>query len=416
MVRAVHDDVVVVTRHADLPAVLKSAAAAGAAVDAELAPAQCAGWSPAGAAAPAHWPALWHAEGVTQFPLPLGTDAFVAAAVDRPAATHGALTDAIVALPPAELQAQLLLLRLCAGPQPNYWLRALPLVWGGRLAGAVDRAAQGALRRLLTDARDPPPDVHALLARAALPLSQGGLGIGGRAAVVPAAALASRIDSLRAGRQYSPTLAAVADFLLGSDAGPAGTAPPPSLPSYSTDVLALAPGRHVARRPPPSARQPADLAAGPPALAASSSPVLGAAGPSVAGARPGASHLPPLGPPAASHSLISGIPAGQSRPPGCAARFSPPPVDFLLTSPSPPPSSTAPPPLVRASLLSAPARPVGPCPPPPCAVSGALSPPHCSSPGSAQQHHLLCPSGGVRLRRTALLSWYLSMLRDAPAR
>jgi len=128
VVRAVHDNVVVVAAHADLPAVLQSAADAGAAVDAELAPTKCAGWSSTGAAAPASWPARWHKDSVTQFPLPQGTDAFVAAAVDRLAATHCALTDAIVALPPSELQSQLLLLRPSAGPQPTYWLRTIPLV------------------------------------------------------------------------------------------------------------------------------------------------------------------------------------------------------------------------------------------------------------------------------------------------
>jgi len=113
------------------------------------------------------------------------------------------MTEAIVARPRGELQSQLLLLRLCAGPQPNYWLRALPLVWGARLVASVDRAAQGAVRCLLTHARDAPAVVDTLLARAALPLSHGGLGIEGRTAIVPAAALASHIDALRAGRQYS---------------------------------------------------------------------------------------------------------------------------------------------------------------------------------------------------------------------
>jgi len=141
------------------------------------------------------------------------------------------MTEAIVALPRGELQSQLLLLRLCAGPQPNYWLRALPLVWGARLAASVDRAAQGGVRRLLTDARDAPAVVDARLARAALLLSHGGLGIGGRTAIVPAAALASRVDALRAGRPYSRALAAVADFLIAADgvAPTGGTpAPPPS--------------------------------------------------------------------------------------------------------------------------------------------------------------------------------------------
>jgi len=128
VVRAVHDDVVVFAALADLQAVLTTAAAAGTAVDAELAPAKCAGWSPAGAPAPAGWLALWNAEGDRQFSFPLGTDNFVAAEVDSLVADHGCLTTAIVDLPRAELQSQLLLLRLCAVPQPKYRLRALPLV------------------------------------------------------------------------------------------------------------------------------------------------------------------------------------------------------------------------------------------------------------------------------------------------
>jgi len=92
VVRAVHDDVVVVASLEDMRAVLTTAAAAGAAVDAELAPAKCAAWSPAGAPAPAGWPARWHADGVRQFSIPLGTDAFVASAVDTLAADHRRMT------------------------------------------------------------------------------------------------------------------------------------------------------------------------------------------------------------------------------------------------------------------------------------------------------------------------------------
>jgi len=198
----------------------------------------------------------------------------VAAEVDSLAADHGYLTAAIVDLPRAELQSQLLLLRLCAGPQPNYWLRALPLVWGARLAASVDRAAQGALRRLLTDARDSPAAMGALLDRAALPLSHGGLGIGGRTAVVSAAALASRIDALRAGRLYSPVLAAVADSLAALDGDdPTGSAPAPP----SVDRLRPAGGRSP---PPPAARpspRPPGAAASVPALGASSGAAHGGA-------------------------------------------------------------------------------------------------------------------------------------------
>jgi len=57
VVRGFHDDVVVIAEPAELPSVLRTAAMAGAAVDAELAPAKCVGWSPAGASAPAGWPA-----------------------------------------------------------------------------------------------------------------------------------------------------------------------------------------------------------------------------------------------------------------------------------------------------------------------------------------------------------------------
>jgi len=42
----------------------------------------------------------------------------------------------------------------------------------------------------------------------------GGLGIGGRTAVAPVAALASRVDALRAGRAYSSALRATVDALL----------------------------------------------------------------------------------------------------------------------------------------------------------------------------------------------------------
>jgi len=231
VVRAVHDDVVVVAPLEDMLAVLTTAAAAGAAVDAELAPAKCAAWSPAGAPAPAGKPARRHADGVRKISIPLGTDAFVASAVESLAADHRRTTEAIVALPCGDLQSQLLLLRLSAGPQPNYWLRALPLVWGAQLAGSVDRAAKGAVRRLLTDARDAPAVVDALLERAALPVSPGGLGIGGRTAIVPTSAFASRVDALRAGRQYSPARTAVADSFIAAqgDAPTSGTpAPPPS--------------------------------------------------------------------------------------------------------------------------------------------------------------------------------------------
>jgi len=160
-----------------------------------------------------------------QFSVPLGDDDFVSAGVDAVAAQHREPVAAIAALPLAELQAQLLLLRLCAGPRASYWLRALPLVVGARLAATVDADSQAVFGQLLFDARDSPAVKQAGLEIAALQPATGGLGIGGRALIAPAAALASRVDALRAGAAYSPALRATADGLLAlpqvaADGGP----------------------------------------------------------------------------------------------------------------------------------------------------------------------------------------------------
>jgi len=149
VVRSFHDEVVVVAEPTELSAVLQTTAVAGAAVAAELTLAKCVGWSPAGAPAPAGWPARWSSEGVLQFSVPVGTDAFMASAVNGLAAEQARLVDAVVALSAAELQSQILLLRLCAGPRPNYWLRALPLEWaldastGGRRGRPFRRRGWG---------------------------------------------------------------------------------------------------------------------------------------------------------------------------------------------------------------------------------------------------------------------------------
>lgn len=66
---------------------------------------------------------------MTQVSDPIDSDAHVAAVVDTVAAEHWRLSAAITTLPTAELQAQLLVLRLCAGLRENYWHRVPPLVW-----------------------------------------------------------------------------------------------------------------------------------------------------------------------------------------------------------------------------------------------------------------------------------------------
>ena len=104
IVRGFHDDVVVVAEQADLGGVLQTAAAAGAAIDAELTPAKCLGWSPAGAPALAGWPARWSTEGAIQFSVPLETDVFMAAAVADVAARQSFLVSAIADNPLPALQ------------------------------------------------------------------------------------------------------------------------------------------------------------------------------------------------------------------------------------------------------------------------------------------------------------------------
>ncbi|GAB0498663.1 hypothetical protein MMPV_010009 [Pyropia vietnamensis] len=243
LIRAFHDDVVAVGPTADLARFVGAAGVAGAAIDAALAPAKCVGWSPTPQAAPEGWSAQWRADGLVQFSVPLGGDDFLSAGVDAIAADHSRLVAAI---------SQLHLLRLCAGPRANFWLRALPLVWGARLAGAVDRDARSALTALLCDAADPPARRAALLERAALPVAMGGLGIGGRVRVAPAAALASWLDALRAGRAYSPALRAVAAALserpvVAADGGPVAPPPPPtSLPSAARADPAAVPSSAAA--------------------------------------------------------------------------------------------------------------------------------------------------------------------------
>ncbi|GAB0497435.1 hypothetical protein MMPV_008768 [Pyropia vietnamensis] len=124
----------------------------------------------------------------------------------------------------------------------------------GVAGSAIDAALApaNALTALLCDAADPPARRAALLERAALPVAMGGLGIGGRVRVAPAAALASWLDALRAGRAYSPALRAVAAALserpvVAADGGPVAPPPPPtSLPSAARADPAAVPSSAAA--------------------------------------------------------------------------------------------------------------------------------------------------------------------------
>lgn len=202
LVQSFHADIVRVGAPADLGRVMGAAGTAGALNDAELAPAKCVGWSPSGAPAPAGWSGECAAEGVVQLYASLGGPAFVEVARDRLTADQRRLSGAIADRPVGDLQSQLLLLRLCAGPRTNYWLPVLPLAAAARLAAAVDKDAKVVLTGLVLHGCGSPAVVQAGLECAAWPLGAGGWGMGGRTSVAPADRLASSVDALPAGAAY----------------------------------------------------------------------------------------------------------------------------------------------------------------------------------------------------------------------
>jgi len=120
VVRAFHDDVVVVGPPGALREVLDAAALLGGAVDAQWALTKRVGWSPAGVAALPGWSAQWTTEGLTQFSVPLDSTEIVAAAVRGLAKAQVALCGAVGVLPGEHLQVQLFMLRLRAGRQAKY--------------------------------------------------------------------------------------------------------------------------------------------------------------------------------------------------------------------------------------------------------------------------------------------------------
>ncbi|KAK1863472.1 hypothetical protein I4F81_006027 [Pyropia yezoensis] len=244
LVKGVHDDVVVAAPLEALAAVMRDASALGAAIDAELAPTKCAAWCPTPQAPPAGFVANWRPGGVTQFSVPVGKAEFVSDLLMDLMAEERRLARAVAGLQRSELQTQLLLLRYNLGPRANNFLRALPLVPAAQLAAALDREEVEPVEGLLCDVRDSPLVRQAVRKRMPLPVSMGGVGIGGRTKGVTAAALASRLDAVPRCRVSSPALRALGDALvLRADCAHNG-APGEQRPA----VADAAP-----RRPPPAA-------------------------------------------------------------------------------------------------------------------------------------------------------------------
>lgn len=257
---AYHDDPAAVLPANNLVTFMRRVAEFGAEVDAELAPAKCVAWSPTPRPSLTGFSARWATEGVLQFSVPLVSPAFIASAVDKLATDRRGLDDAILSLPPAELQAQLLLLRCCEGPRLYYWLRALPLEWGRCLETAVEVTSIGDLLTILCFAADTTVTRAAVLARVSLPASMGGLGVGGRSHVVAAASLASWLDALGPGAVHSRAIRAVCASVQRADPSPCP--PPPATPLPPPQPRAgprrpSPPTLEQAGAPPPLRRAPA---------------------------------------------------------------------------------------------------------------------------------------------------------------
>jgi len=221
-VLGLHEDVSVIGPVEELAAVMRSAAELGAKVDAQLAPAKCAAWPPTPRASPADLADQWRPAGITFFGIPVGGAEFVAAEVDQMAAAHARVVPAIASLPPDAVQAQLLLLRMCAATLVTYALRCLPPAAATALAEGVDATIRRALLRLLRAEDERWGTRQALVARAALSVHMGGLGLGDRSVVASAAHVASWLATLRAEDLPAPALR---ELVRALSALPAVTAP-----------------------------------------------------------------------------------------------------------------------------------------------------------------------------------------------
>jgi len=223
-VLGLRDDVSVISPVDELAAVLRSASELGAQVDVELAPAKCAAWSPTPRAPPSDLPTQWGTDGLTYSGIPVGGDEFVTAEVDKMAAAQDKVVRAVASLQPDAAQAQLLLLRMCTFPLTTYTLRCLPPAAAKVLAAQVDATVRRELLRLLGAETDRRETRKTLLSRAALPVRMGGLGLGDRSVIVPAAHIASWMATLRAADVSAPALHELARALSAALAVPAARA------------------------------------------------------------------------------------------------------------------------------------------------------------------------------------------------
>ena len=112
-------------------------------------------------------------QGLQVLGAPIGSLAYIEAALARTTAKHAVLFERITAVP--DLQCAYLLLTYCANTRATYLLRALPPILTQAFATAHDAAAAATLAHLLGYGGAGLPD--AALVRARLPFRCGGLGL-----------------------------------------------------------------------------------------------------------------------------------------------------------------------------------------------------------------------------------------------
>ena len=113
-------------------------------------------------------------QGLQVLGAPIGSLAYIEAALARTTAKHAVLFDRITAVPDLQC-AYYLLLTYCANTRATYLLRALPPILTQAFARAHDEAAAATLAHLLGHGAPGLP--HAALARPRLPFRCGGLGL-----------------------------------------------------------------------------------------------------------------------------------------------------------------------------------------------------------------------------------------------
>ena len=134
-----------------------------------------------------------------------------------PRYSQNRLTDSILRLPDSAAQNSLVLLRFCAGPRLNYWLRSLPFQVGGL---DCPGSRQSDVDRLLHGCGAVPSSDAASRIRLQLapPPSLAGVGLCGRQGIVPAALLSSWASTFRLLAPSTPQLELLRQKLL--DAAP----------------------------------------------------------------------------------------------------------------------------------------------------------------------------------------------------